>query len=121
MLVSDLSIKLKVPEVFWPDATPPNHYCRFYDLGDIYCEFHKILSHTPKGVWVEGFVGGKPKFICNNWKKRFAHATPEEAFEAFKHRKRKQIQILQGQLEAVTEALKTAEAFTPPTTKKGNL
>ena len=99
--------------VVWPAHIPDNHFCRFYSTSDIRCSFHPILSTTPKGLWVEGH-NGKAKYIGNAWKKKFAHATPEEAFNSFKWRKRKQIEILQGQLEEAKEDLALAEAFTLP-------
>ena len=115
-LLIDATLKAFLPSltVVWPDHIPDNHYCRFQSGDSINCVFYPILSHTPKGLWVTGY-NNKPTFIRNAWRKKFAHATVEKAFIAFKLRKKKQIQILESQLIAAKENLDVAKAFNPPT------
>ena len=73
---------------------------------------YAVLSHTPKGVWIEEYPG-KKRFVLKNAKKKFACATQKEALESFRARKRRQIKILEHQLKIAKAALeaKPGESF----------
>ena len=61
----------------------------------------RVLKHTTKGVWLD--VYGQGRFVLNYSRKRYAHATVEEARESFIKRKERQIGIYSariGQAEA---------------------
>ncbi len=66
---------------------------------------YNIVRLTPKGAWVSGFPGDKPRFVLNSARKRFACPTKEEAMTSFVARKNRQIRILTSQLQYVKEAL----------------
>ena len=70
----------------------------------LYLNAYLILKETPCGCWIEWGYGEK-KFVNLKARKKFAHLTPEEAMEAFKARKRRQIAILNGQLLRAEAAL----------------
>lgn len=67
--------------------------------------FH-VTKHTAKGVWIErgtnepGFLkySGKPRFVLNSAKKRYAYPSKHEAVISLFARKREQIRILKSQL-----------------------
>jgi hypothetical protein len=58
---------------------------------------YKIVAFTPCGMFIN--VWGKKKWLSNNWRKKYAYPTVEEAEEAFIKRKERQILILSSQLE----------------------
>jgi hypothetical protein len=58
-----------------------------------------VLIETKCGVQVQGTSYGKNRFINLSAKKKWAYPTKEEAFEGFKARKRRQIAILESNLE----------------------
>lgn len=100
------------PKIYFPfqEHLPENRY-RFVSFGeDIECDVYKVHHETPCGVVIE-YDWNKKKFIHNDWKKKFAYPTPEEALTAFKYRKEKQIEILTYQLELAKRHLKMVEAF----------
>ena len=97
-------------------------FYRYYNQGiDVVLEKFKLLKETPAGYWiipeyqdpVEPLVMFKDtwyrKWISKTSRKRFAYPTKEEALDSFKMRKKRQIPILEGQLDCVKEALKVAE------------
>lgn len=90
-------------------------FYRYHDpahsSGEIYLSLHAVVRRTPSGVWVEEFehASDYQKFINFKWNKQFAHATKEEAFEAYKARKRRQITILKAQLRHAEKCLELAE------------
>jgi len=63
----------------------------------------RIVSTTKNGVWV--MVGfNKKKFINLKAKKQYACLTKEEAYLSYQARKRRQIAILQANLEKAIQA-----------------
>lgn len=70
-------------------------------------EKYRVTKRTPCGAWI--YVYGKPKFVLNDTRKRFAFPTEDEAKVSFFARKRRQLEFLQSQIQAVelaVEALK---------------
>ena len=61
----------------------------------IQCSKFLVAKHTPKGV---RFVGHNAPWVSNTARKRFAYPTIEEAWESFKHRKRRQVGIYSAKL-----------------------
>ena len=83
---------------------------------------YELVKETPRGYWIvfEGCHGlawdknGKINYKYCHWtskygKKRFAYPDRNQAFESFLARKKRQIQILQSQLEFTELALQKAE------------
>ena len=64
---------------------------------------YEIVRETRCGVWIKN--GRKEKFVNLNARKKWACETEKEALEQFKHRKLRQIQILNGQLDFARIAL----------------
>jgi len=83
------------------------------DIPYLFCTRYKILKETKCGVWIETgkFDWNRKKFVklkhSNGVKvrKRFAQPTEKEALKSFIMRKRRQIGILEAQLEQATLAL----------------
>lgn len=79
---------------------------------------HLILKQFPElkktkcGVWINvGYAhsnSGK-RFILNNSRKKFAYPSMKEAWDAFKFRKKRQVQILKTKLNDATLALTASE------------
>lgn len=98
---------------YWGDPLPGHKV-------EIWLEEYPIVKRTPKGVWINlyshiypvplepSWTDGK-KFVNLEARKKYACLTKEEALESFKARKRKQINILKGQLKDAEQALKIAE------------
>lgn len=63
-----------------------------------------IERRTPKGVFIYG------KFINNEWRKKFAYPTKEEAVQGFLMRKRREVEILSSRLAHAKVALQLIEA-----------
>jgi len=82
----------------------------FYERGGIEITLVEIpiIKTTPRGVWI-GWGTGWKKFILNDAKKKWAHPTKEAALESFKCRKRRQIAILQHQINVAELALHAVE------------
>lgn len=73
-----------------------------------------VDKETPRGVWISREPDGMPrKWIGNNWRKRYACPTKEEAWNSFIARKRSQQRILSNKLNAIESLLKI-----PPPTKE---
>ncbi len=73
-----------------------------------------VLKRTPKGAWVRRQYYTQAsendrQFIRLTARKQYASNTKEEAKECFIARKKRQIQILSGQLEQAKEALALGE------------
>jgi len=79
-----------------------------WDRTSLTREEFEVVKTTPCGVWItdDRF---KPRFINLQRRKQWANKTPEEALEAFKARKRRQIKILFSQLLEAKKALAVAE------------
>lgn len=85
-------------------------FVRYVDALNVTVSVHyetfPVLRHTPKGVWLDTFIG--KRFVLRDARKRFACPTPEEALESLKARNRRRCTILRAQLrdaEAAHEAL----------------
>ena len=73
----------------------------------IRCDEYFVISRTPKGVRIKTgdveFNGkawlAKTKWVSLHSKKRYAYPTKAEAWEAFKHRTRRRMEILMYQLK----------------------
>lgn len=89
-------------------AAPLDEYDRPCGEGSTIVRLYKyrVISHTPKGVWVwEGVCSGK-RFVRTEARKRFACPTVEEAIASFQARKARQLGILNAQIKKVNRALK---------------
>lgn len=65
----------------------------------------RVLSTTPKGVWLEAGDTGR-KLVCHHWAKQYACPTVETAVVSYKARKKRQLRILNGQISRISEALR---------------
>lgn len=65
---------------------------------------YPVLKHTPKGVWISQ-LGGRPMFICQNWRKKFACPTIEEAKHSFIKRKERQAGIYEARAMNARKAI----------------
>jgi hypothetical protein len=86
--------------------------------GDIWYKVFGVIKRTPKGCWVvPEYVNPNnledikkyKRFIRNEGTKKYCYPTRDEADTAFYYRKRKQILILQRQLERAKEAFKSVD------------
>lgn len=66
----------------------------------------KITRH---GVWIRSWFGFSRHFVLLSARKKYAHPSREEARASFEARKRRQISILQVQLERAEKALGLAQ------------
>lgn len=71
---------------------------------------YKVLKETPRGYWIQLYPSRWENRVSRKWvnkysKKRFAYPSKEEALASFLARKRRQIQILQSQLDRAKVAL----------------
>ena len=73
---------------------------------------YPVLSETPKGVWI--FAKGRKAFVLNKARKKYAYPTVEQAWEAFKHRKRRRIELLRIYLELEKAVLEEAKKHDEP-------
>ena len=108
--------------VRWPARSPftstmgaaPETYYRYDDrrtTGGVYvsCSTYPVLRRTPKGVWLDlGF--GLTRFVRDDARRQFACPTEPQALESFRARKRRQIKILEAQLQQARVALETQPA-----------
>lgn len=67
-----------------------------------------IIKVTPRGAWI-GWREDEKQFVCNNWHKRFACPTIEEARVSFLARKQAQIDRAQRQIMRAQEAIAVAK------------
>jgi len=72
----------------------------------LYRHSYPVISHTPKGVWLLAF--GKRRWVSNHSRKRFAHATEQEALRSFIARKERQISICHKQISNAQRAANMA-------------
>ena len=84
------------------------------DRGGVYEETYEVISFTPKGFYIWDYF--KPKWIGNGSGKRFAHATRELAWESYRMRKKRQVEILRARLLSAMgqEAYTIRVGETPP-------
>jgi hypothetical protein len=88
-------------------APPVNEWDEIVGRGTVEIKLRefRVLKHTPKGVWLEGYFGGK-RFVLNDAYRRYACPTIEEAKVSFRARKAKQISIYKHRIEDAEEALR---------------
>ncbi len=79
-----------------------------YSENHIHAFEYPVLKHTPKGVWRDNY--GKKRFVLKDGLKRFALPTKKEALESYIRRKKKQIQLLNHQLETARLCLMIANS-----------
>jgi hypothetical protein len=74
---------------------------------------YDVMKKTLSGAWIRYWTktGKSKKFVNLKAKKKFACPTQEEALESFKKRKKRQIQILEQQLEVARTALNVSESI----------
>ena len=66
----------------------------------------RVIKETPCGYWVKLFESfDDTKWVSKTAKKRFAYPTMSQALTSFKARKRRQIEILQAQIDRARSAL----------------
>ena len=70
----------------WDHRASDGEHCR------LFLEAYKIQRRTPTGFIIND--GLQDRFIHYHWKKKFAHTSVEEAIDAWKARKRKQLQYV---------------------------
>lgn len=68
-----------------------------------------VIRRTPKGVWIRD-CGGTPRFICDNWVKRYALPSIDEAKHSFIKRKERQAGIYEARARTAREALALAHS-----------
>lgn len=83
------------------------------------CEL-PLLKRTPKGVKVRDTVG-RHRFIADNWHKRYACATKEEALTSFIARKTRQRGIHMRRAENAAKAIAVACAMMNSPAPENNL
>lgn len=71
---------------------------------ELVCYEFELCKETQGGHWI--FALGEKKWVSKTSKKRYAHASKEEAFNAFKKRKQRQISILSARLSRAEKAFK---------------
>lgn len=72
------------------------------DCASLICWDFPIVKRTRHGVWL--WVWGAKRFVLTDARKKFACATKEEALISFQARKKRQIHILEHQLEKARRA-----------------
>lgn len=82
---------------------------RYYNNSSyIYLKEHKVIKETPCGYWIEeddNWTLNDKKWVSKTSKKRFAYPSLEEAANNFILRKKRQIAILQAQVNISKNAL----------------
>lgn len=70
----------------------------------------RVIKETPCGYWISLFESfDDKKWVSKVAKKRYAYPTDIEALTSFKARKRRQIEILQAQINQAKAALSFAD------------
>ena len=67
----------------------------------------KVLSTTPKGVWLEAYFG--KRFVLRSAKKRFACPTVKEAYVSFLRRKQIQLSYMKHRMDNLKKCVSIAE------------
>jgi hypothetical protein len=75
----------------------------------VHLNAYPVIRRTPKGVWIRD-IGGDSRFICDNWTKRYALPTVEEAKRSFIKRKERQAGIYEARARTAREAITLANA-----------
>lgn len=80
---------------------------------DLWVKKFRVEKETPKGVWLVGEYGWSRRWVSRTTRKRYAHATLEEAVASFRARKQMQRKILLSQLDDVARWLKLLDQRYP--------
>lgn len=72
------------------------------------CRKFEVDRYTPKGVWLRRPFDTQ-RFVLNEGRKKYAHATEEEALHSFLARKQRHLSILNSQCDHVTRAMVLAQ------------
>ncbi len=84
-------------------------WVRDHHLGTrVELDTYRVIRATPKGVWLDSRMG--ERFVLRGSRKQYACPTKEAALASFMARKRRQIRILEGQLQRAREALAAGNA-----------
>lgn len=83
---------------------------REYEPGHIWFREFLVLRKTERGVWAEEHCC-PPKFILDDSRKRLAYPTKAEAIESMRHRKEKDIAIMERNLEDAKAGLAAAMGY----------
>lgn len=78
----------------------------------IHVERQRITGYTPCGVWILT-AAGKKKYVNLRAEKQWASAHVQEAIDQLQYRKRKQVRILEHQLDMAKEVLDAMEKAFP--------
>jgi hypothetical protein len=68
----------------------------------------RVIRHTPKGVWLDTWLG-RPRFVRYDTRKKYAHPTMEDAIVAFRRRKQRQVEILAAQHYRAVDQLRRCD------------
>lgn len=74
----------------------------------ISCQKFKVVRYTPKGVQLATMFDGT-RLVLHNSRKKFAHASEEEALQGFLARKARHLSILNAQCDHVVRAMALAQ------------
>lgn len=93
----------------------PQRFYRFenvrYTTGvRVHLQEYTLIKETPCGYWIKpvwDYNDDYKKWVSKTGRKRIAYPTQEEALTSFMARKRRQIEILEGQLIDARSALST--------------
>lgn len=93
-------------------SAKPTYYYRYDGVhirnnSSIYLSSFEVVGTTPKGIYINTFDHSK-KLILNDWVKKYAYPTKEEALSAFIKRKKREIAILESRLHFAKNYLKIA-------------
>ncbi len=80
----------------------------YYSRPELYTTKYKVLSTTPKGVWVQGFMQPKT-FVLGTAMKQFAVPTVELAAKDCIARKKVQISINEARIRGMKSELSHTE------------
>ncbi len=73
------------------------------------CVRYRVLSKTPKGVWIEDSYEGRNRFVLNAASKRWAHPTVAEALYSYAKRKLREIAIMESRAESARHRLELVQ------------
>lgn len=76
------------------------------------CGIYDVVKKTPCGYWIETpYERRKRRWVANSGKKRYAYPTKKMAMHNFIARKKRQIKLLELDLDIARQALILASSF----------
>lgn len=90
---------------FNPAAEGEYWYRAQWGTESVYLEKFLVRRITPKGVWVQTYLGEPQRFIRSDTRKQWASPTEAEAVRQLLFRTTKRISILQNQLKECQDNL----------------